>query len=133
MIEATISPSSLPSWSSGVGQAVGSLLVVDRPGVQYVRDLRVGMGEPFGPDHLVYRDSKGLVRGYLALYRRSNGWRRNSFLVHVDPACRHRGIATLLLREAEQRWPGEIDLRRQRYTPDGAKWAMAITRGATSK
>lgn len=106
----TVSPDALPRWSWLRGQYPE----VGIPGLSA------------GEDHVLWRNGSGRVVGVLEIRL------RRRFMVVVDPRYRRRGVATRLLREALGRWP-EIDLKRERYTPNGAAWIQAFVRPSAAK
>lgn len=75
---------------------------------------------------VLYRDSKGLLRGIFNYY--SVDYlpyeKAGNFLVLVDPKRRRQGIASSLLHVAETLY-GPIDYNQQRYSPEGYAFMLA--------
>jgi GNAT superfamily N-acetyltransferase len=69
-----------------------------------------------GIEVLMYRSRGGYLEGVL---RRSTS---GELSVYVDPRRQHRGIGTILVREAARRWG--VDLSVQRFTPSGLALAQ---------
>jgi ribosomal protein S18 acetylase RimI-like enzyme len=95
-----------------------------QPGLGYERHYADGTDTgPEAPvDCLLVRDANGMLVGILNHYPEDDpGGREKAGNVNlwVHPDRRRRGIATLLLTEADARW--SVDWRQQRYTEDGLR------------
>lgn len=116
---ASIAADELLSWESQVCQYPTK----GRPGISYFPGQT-----PLGiVDCLLMRDLAGDVVGILNHYGFDSVWERTGNVnVWVRPDRQRKGIGRLLVAEANQRWP--INLDQQRFTPDGVKFAETLTR-----
>ena len=95
------------------------------PGISYFKGV---VDESTWVDCLLYRDSDGKIIGILNHYPFSTkdpddpriGERKGNINIFVDPKRKREGIATKLVNEATVRY--NVDLRKQRYSDEGAKF-----------
>lgn len=90
-------------------------------------------GEFEGAHCLLWRDDRGILRGILNYYSRAFPPHEEAggCNVWVDPGHKGQGIATALVEEAMRLW--DIDLSKQRFTPQGAAFAKAFLRKQASR
>lgn len=109
------------------------------PGLNYeqhavnAKGKEVALGDPGAItiiDCLLMRDYRGHLIGILNHYT-VNGENQlektGNVNIWVTPRCQRRGIATMLWREARQRW--DVDWQQQRYTVSGLKWLKGLLEG----
>jgi GNAT superfamily N-acetyltransferase len=108
------------SWESQVVQYPPT----GAPGIGYFAGELPGDALPV--DCLLWRDETGVVRGILNHYPQDYELqKRGSLNLWVDPSYFGRGVATALVLESRERWPG-IDPKAQRYTAAGAAFERAL-------
>ena len=74
---------------------------------------------------LCWRDARGLLRGVLNYYQETTEWEdAGNANVFVDPEWYGRGIGTVLLLDAVERFG--LDLHRQRFTQQGAAFMRRL-------
>lgn len=87
------------------------------PGIGYFAG---DVGDDWPPiDCLLWRDEQGRVRGILNHYAADYPMeKRGNINIFVDPQWHRRGIATALLKQAEQLY-GPTNWKQQRYSREG--------------
>lgn len=76
-------------------------------------------------DCLLSRDKQGHLVGILNHYNEDNPWERPGAMnVWVEPSHRRQGIATDLLRQANELW--HLTNEHLSYTPDGDAWIQGL-------
>lgn len=77
-------------------------------------------------DCLLHRDNDGTLSGILNRYDGKNPLEQlDAINVWVRPDRQRHGIATALVREAQEIWPG-VTVEKQRYTQDGIRFLTAL-------
>jgi GNAT superfamily N-acetyltransferase len=124
-------PGPVYSWESQAGQYAPSGL----PGIGYERHYADGfdIGPEAPVDCLLMRDVHGQLVGILNHYPETDPGgleQAGNVNLWVRPDRRRRGIGSMLMRAAQERWP--IRFEQQRYTRDGIAFVTALRRTQTS-